>query len=311
LDILNNPVTDLKPVQELKDLTSLSITVNSASILNGLRLSNKIYSLNIEGSGLLSVSPVIAMLEEPSSLLGLSLRAPALKDLSGLSTLSGLTWLYLYDAKPATGIAEVSDLSDLTQLGLYDTTIGLSDIAKRIPHLMFLSLSGENFADISLLTNATELKHLYLYNTHVSSLKPVHTLPKLSSFYSFGYPLTCAEMSAFEAAQPEANASFDFYCLSDDGKSITIRSNRDDITAVEFQRDEDKALGTFEWTGSWFKFVPAKGVTGKQTLLVTVTLGNSSYTFSLTLFVNEEGEAKVKRRIPIWVIWAASQAADK
>jgi len=309
LDIMNNPVTDLRPVQLLQDLTSLSITVNSASILNGLRLSNKIYSLNIEGSGLLSVSPVIAMLEDPSSLLGLSLTAPALKDLTGLSALNGLTWLYLYDAKPASGLAEVGDLSNLTQLGLFRTTIGLSHIAKRIPYLMFLNLRGENFTDISLLSNATELKQLYLYSTHVSSFKPVHALPKLISLSAYGYPLLCKEISDFEVAQPNTRANFDFYCLSEDGESISIRYNTGDITSVDFVREEDKALGTFEWTGAWFKFVPAKGVTGKQTIGVKVTIGNSNYTFSLTLFVAAEGEAKMKRGIPIWVILGAGTQA--
>lgn len=309
--VARNPVTDFSTLQALHSLSYLSLTAESKAVLDSVKLSSNLQSLNLEGRALVSISQLKALLADPSVVTELSLDAPALVDLTGLAGYSALEWLSISNAKPVKGKNELGQLQWLQQLFLYNTSLNLQDFSAVLPNLVYLDLDGLSFSDLSLLEMATKLSTLYLFQTGATSLQSLYELPGLEYLSFRGFAVPCSVLRNFEGAQPETRTSFDAYCLAEDGQSFKLSDISGAITSIEFVNSAQSSLGSVEWSGDSFKFVPAKGVTGVQSIRLRVKVGNSTSTFNLYLNLESQRPGQTRRAIPKLVIWAAAQQAGK
>ena len=120
LDLYNNSITDISPLEGLTSLTDLGLSYNSIT----------------------DISP----LEGLTSLTDLDLYNNSITDISPLEGLTSLTDLYLYD-NSITDISPLEGLTSLTDLFLENNSITDVSPLEDLINLKYLSLSGNPISD--------------------------------------------------------------------------------------------------------------------------------------------------------------------
>ncbi|MCY3744268.1 MAG: cadherin domain-containing protein [Candidatus Poribacteria bacterium] len=149
LNLQNNSITDIAPLEDLTTLTWLYL--NNTSISD------------------------ISALEDLTSLTYLNLGNTSISDISALENLTSLTSLFLSD----TSISDISALENLTFLtGLWLNNTSISDISalENLTSVALLNLSGASISDISALENLTSLLWLLLEGNPISDYGPLRRL---------------------------------------------------------------------------------------------------------------------------------------
>ncbi len=172
-----NQIPDLSPLADLKDLSSLYLSVSDLSLLTS-RLADAeltgLKKLGIRNTNISDLSPLAGL----TGLTSLTIENTNVSDLSPLAGLIGLTSLYLYD----NNISDVSPLAGLTELSiLYLDNNDISDVSPlaELTKLSFLGLDNNNMSDLSSLTGLTGLSDLGLNNNNISDISPLTELTKL------------------------------------------------------------------------------------------------------------------------------------
>ncbi len=147
LDLGDNSISDISPLQNLTNLTWLYLSYNSISD--------------------------ISVLENLTNLTWLHLsNNTSLSDISALEDLTNLTSLYLYN----TSLSDISVLEDLTNLTtLYLSYNRLIDISalEDLTNLRYLYLRSNRLSDISALEDLTNLTRLWLRGNPISDYGPL------------------------------------------------------------------------------------------------------------------------------------------
>ena len=102
-------------------------------------------------------------------------------DLSELTKFTNIDTLEIVLSNDFIDISPISNLTNLTKLGLYD--IELRDISplKDLTNLEYLEFVNNNISDILPLENLAGLEYLYLSHNNISDISPLKKLTKLTS----------------------------------------------------------------------------------------------------------------------------------
>ena len=156
LHLLNNQISDLRPLENLTNLISIDLTGNPRiSDLRPLENLTKLKSLDLTGSSQIS-------------------------DFSPLNKLPTLTSLGLFDAQiDNTDLIAIASLRNLTSLGLGFNNISDVSPLARMTNLTWLSLIYNEISDVSPLVQLTNLTWLAVRENPIQDLSPLTRLPNL------------------------------------------------------------------------------------------------------------------------------------
>jgi hypothetical protein len=163
LDIHDTLVSDLSPLKDLKNLTRLDLSYTVVSDLSPLKDLKNLTRLDLSYDHRVSdLSP----LKDLKNLTTLNLIANGggVSDLSPLKDLENLTTLNLSFNHRISDLSPLKDLKNLTTLNLYDAT-GVSDLSplKDLENLTTLNVIGTGVRDLSPLKDLKNLKNLTSY----------------------------------------------------------------------------------------------------------------------------------------------------
>lgn len=166
LDLLNTNVTDLTPLQGLRNLEVLTVggeisgtsAISDLSPLAGL---TQLRELSVSGTEITDLSLLAAL----TNLEHLSVTSSPLSDLTPLAGLAGLTELNL-SINAITNLTPISTLINLETLYLGGNQITDAGPLAPLTNLTQLGLAGNDIADLSPLTSLTGLTLLELGAEH-------------------------------------------------------------------------------------------------------------------------------------------------
>jgi internalin A len=166
-----HPVSDLKPLASLTNLTELSLFNNNITDLKPLAGLHNLTKLELEQNEVKDIQP----LSELNNLTFLMLSNNKISDLTPLSGLSNLQKLYL-DFNKVSKIEHLSSLSNLKELYLNFNEISDVSPLSNLSNLQYIYLQGNQINDVKPLSSFDELKGLYLsgntFNKVACPLKP-------------------------------------------------------------------------------------------------------------------------------------------
>ncbi len=200
LDLSGNQIQNLSPLQHLTGLTVLWLEKNQIQDLSPLQGLSGLTELYLKDNQIQDLSPLQGL----TGLTELDLSGNQIQDLSPLQGLTGLTWLGLLgnqdlDLSPLKGLTgltyldltgnQVQDLSVLQGLtGLVKLQLGGNQIQDLSPlqgltGLTWLSLTGNQIQDLSPLQHLTHLTVLILWSNQVQDLSPLQHLTHLTRLW--------------------------------------------------------------------------------------------------------------------------------
>ena len=183
--INSNSISDLSPLVNLTNLTSLDLGDNNISDLSPLSGLTQLARLELSGSSITDLSPLVSL----TNLITLYLGDNDISDLSPVAGLTNLTSLYLGD----NDIPDLSALAGLTQLT--DLSLGGNSISDLSPlagltQLTDLHLGGNSITDLSPLEGLTNLTDLHLGGNSITDLSPLEGLTNLTDLHLGGNSIT-------------------------------------------------------------------------------------------------------------------------
>ena len=171
-------VNDLTGLEHATQLESLSIGGNQIRDLRPLENLTNLTSLDLWGSGQFSDLRSLRNLTNLTSLRLLG--SDQVSDFSLLADLTSLTSLYLFYADiDDKDLALIAMLRNLTFLGLGGNEISDVSPLTKLTKLTWLSLFGNNISDVSPLAKLTNLTWLAVRENPIQDLSPLTQLPKL------------------------------------------------------------------------------------------------------------------------------------
>ncbi len=176
LDLCDNKLTDLSPLQSLTRLRRLDLRENQITDLSPLRPLTELQTLWLNNNHLTDLSP----LEQLTQLEDLRLYKNSLKDLSALKTLTQLRVLYL-------GENQLDDLSPLQALtNLEELYLGNSQLTnltplKELTQLQVLRLSSNQINDLAPLQSLRQLRTLWLNDNLLTDINLLQELRQLNT----------------------------------------------------------------------------------------------------------------------------------
>lgn len=176
LDFEGKDIRDLSFLSgyDPKSVTKLNLNSTPISSLAGIEKLTNLQKLDIGGTEVEDISPLLTL---AGSLRSLRLTNTAAGDVATLGKLSQLQKLYADNNDTEGKISEVDALAALTQLTI-------------------LSLTGnKNLKNIAGLSALRLLQELHISGTQVSDLRPVASLEKLEKLYLTDTELTAGDLS--------------------------------------------------------------------------------------------------------------------
>ena len=206
LDLVDNSISDISPLEDLTALQYLDLEDNSISDITPLKDLTALQYLDLSYNSISDISPLedltalqyldlsynyssnsdISPLEDLTALQYLDLQGNSISDISPLEDLTALTTLYLVGNSiylEGNSISDISPLEDLTALqylDLYDTSISDISPLKDLTALTTLVLVGASISDISPLEDLTALQYLDLQGNSISDISPLADLTALT-----------------------------------------------------------------------------------------------------------------------------------
>ncbi len=201
-------IRDLSPIQNLSNVTTLSIGGTGVSDLSALRNFRHLRVLGLKGSRVTDLSPIadIASLEE------LTIGGDQIPSLPALRKLPKLTKLSLFESRPVdlTPIGELTQLEDLSIYG--PVKLSLSPL-RRMKKLSSLSLTqyGDfsslmQLEDPNAIAELHELRKLVLFEVQITDVTFMVGLSKLTEFSAINCPVV--NIKDIEHAQSLVSVQF-------------------------------------------------------------------------------------------------------
>ena len=178
-----NSISDITPLSELKNLTTLYLDnnrisdltpISALSELTDLYLGNLADNHSSNKNQISDLSP----LADLAGLITLSLGYNQINNLSSLSNLVNLKNLYM----SGNPISDLSILATLTELkGLAITSVEANDFTpiSDLVQLTQLFLGSNQITDISVIADLTNLTDLYLSSNKITDISSLSTLDRL------------------------------------------------------------------------------------------------------------------------------------
>jgi len=199
LDLLDNQISDIGPLQDLAALWWLKLGGNPIKDVTALGNMTSLRELNIERTLVTDITP-LASLKSLERFYAMYTPIASLEPLRGLTNLAGLSFYgseSIYDIGPLAGltrldylilaynhISDISPLSGLTSLSslsLYWNE--LSDISPLagLTKLTWLNLSMNMVTDLTPLAGLTKLTFLSLHDNQIRDIRALAGLKELTS----------------------------------------------------------------------------------------------------------------------------------
>ncbi|MEG4861395.1 leucine-rich repeat domain-containing protein [Microcoleus sp. K1-B6] len=197
LNLENNQISDLKPLQSLTNLTNLNLGNNQISDLTPLQSLTNLIELNLENNQISDLTPLHSLtslkylnlfhnqivnltpLKSLTCLTNLNLSQNQISDLTPLKSLTCLINLNL-DNNQISDLTPLKSLTILTYLNLDNNQISnLTPLKSLVTNLTYLNLSHNHISDLKPLQSVTNLNNLNLVNNQISDLKPLQSLTSL------------------------------------------------------------------------------------------------------------------------------------
>jgi len=179
LDLSENMIYDLSPLEKLTALRKLNLDTNNISDISHLSELTELLELDIDKNNISNLYPLMPLknmtkllaheneihdlqpLSELTKLQKLGLRSNSISDLRPLSKLVELRELYLHD-NSISDVSPLSELHELRRLNLHDNVL----------------------SDISELRSLENMERLWIYNNSISDISALAGMKKLSVLYA-------------------------------------------------------------------------------------------------------------------------------
>ena len=179
LDLSDNQISDITPLQSLTNLTSLNLYCDRTDITPLQSLTN-LTCLELHGNPISDITP----LQSLTNLTSLTVSCGRISDLTPLQSLTNLTSL-------TVSCDRISDLTPLQSLtNLTSLTLLLNNQISDITPLQFLTNLTElnlyhnyQISDITALQSLTNLTSLDLRPNQISDITPLQSLTNLTVLY--------------------------------------------------------------------------------------------------------------------------------
>ncbi|MEG4082849.1 leucine-rich repeat domain-containing protein [Microcoleus sp. POL10_C6] len=175
LNLENNQISDLTPLQSLTNLTDLNLENNQILDLTPLQSLTNLTDLNLSHNQISD----LRLLQSLTNLKRLSLENNPISDLTPLQSLTNLTYLNLSHYQ-ISDLRLLQSLTILTNLNLFHNQISDLTPLKSLTILTNLNLSHNQISDLRPLKSLTYLTHLNLENNQISDLRPLKILTNLT-----------------------------------------------------------------------------------------------------------------------------------
>ncbi|WP_421799125.1 COR domain-containing protein [Haliscomenobacter sp.] len=185
LSVFKTQVSDLSPLANLQNLTSLYVYNTQVSDLSPLANLQNLTKLYVYNTPISDLSPLANL----QNLTTLYVFKTQVSDLSPLANLLNLTSLYVFNTL-ISDLSPLANLQNLTSLSVYNTLISDLSPLVNLQNLTSLDVSNTPISDLSPLANLQNLTKLSVFNTQVSDLSPLANLLNLTSLYVFNTPIS-------------------------------------------------------------------------------------------------------------------------
>ncbi|MEG5162530.1 leucine-rich repeat domain-containing protein [Microcoleus sp. AT3-A2] len=176
LNLGNNQISDLTPLQSLTNLIELNLENNQISDLTPLQSLTSLKYLNLDNNQISDLTPLKFL----TCLTYLNLDNNQISDLTPLQSLTCLTYLNL-DNNQISDLTPLKSLTILTYLNLDNNQISnLTPLKSLVTNLINLNLDNNQISDLKPLQSLTSLKYLNLENNQISDLTPLQSLTNLT-----------------------------------------------------------------------------------------------------------------------------------
>lgn len=181
LSLSDNKLTDLSPLSGLTKLSSLQLSDNNISDLSPLSGLTQLKTLYLDGNPIQDFTPLYSL----SSLKTLSMKDISVSTRQLEELQEALPDCSIYADEPTDEAVEITlggktFMSDVTELNLGGLEIEDISALSQCTKLVKLDLRDNSITDISALVDLQDLEWLCLWNNQVEDLRPLMTLTKLT-----------------------------------------------------------------------------------------------------------------------------------
>ena len=178
LALCNQQIADLSPLARCGQLQRLALHGNQIGDLSPLSSCGNLQELVISGNPVSDLSPLAAC----PYLWSVNAGATDLTDLTSLTGLARLSRLEIHDAPLLTDVSALTGIPTLITLSLRPVSAGDLAVIHTLSQLEYLFLwHPEGMTDLTLLSETTELKFLFLDVWSLSSLEGIEGFSQLYS----------------------------------------------------------------------------------------------------------------------------------
>jgi internalin A len=171
LNVYNTQVSDLSPLAQLQNLTTLNVYNTQVSDLSPLAQLQNLTTLDVSYAPMSDLSPLAQL----QNLTELSVYNTQVSDLSPLAQLQNLIWLSIPDTQ-VCDLSPLTQLRNLKELFVYNTRVSDLSPLSQLQNLTRLSISDTRVIDLSPLAQLQNLTTLSVHNTRVSDLSPLKSM---------------------------------------------------------------------------------------------------------------------------------------
>ncbi|GKT22186.1 hypothetical protein ADUPG1_012070, partial [Aduncisulcus paluster] len=170
------------PTSSLSTLYLQNIVLSEDVSLSAFTMLTK---LDLRNTGLTDSHSVLGSLSGvEEQLVELTLRDNIISDISALSGMVNLTYLYLYNNQ-ISDVSPLESLVELTYLHLAVNNISSISALSGMINLTTLHLYSNSISDVSPLVNITNLTYLRLGYNQISSISSLSNMLQLSKLYLY------------------------------------------------------------------------------------------------------------------------------
>lgn len=170
-----NPISDLQPLANLKELTALDVNDASVSDIQPLTGLTKLVALGLSNNQVSDLSALKAL----HQLISLKIGQNKLTNLNGLQDLTRLATLFAKENQ-ITSIQPLSGLVNLSTLELSTNQITDIQPLAGLTNLQTLYLHNNQISDVTGLASLTNLDWLNINKNKISNIRPLNSLKKLT-----------------------------------------------------------------------------------------------------------------------------------
>ena len=176
LTINGSQLSNITPLQNLTNLTQLDLSDSRISNITPLQNLTNLARLDLSRNQISNITP----LQNLTNLTYLYVTQNQFSDISPLSNLTSLTTLSLHKNQ-ISNISPLTNLTNLTKLAL-DQNENISNITPlaRMTSLTWLQLEHNQISDITSLQNLTALTELWLRENRIVDITPLSGLTSLT-----------------------------------------------------------------------------------------------------------------------------------